>query len=100
MRKRIVDYDQVVNFCKIPRVVKELMTKFNLTGSQVNKVMSNLITEKRILMEKVASDGALRNVYIDTNHSKYHEFKVKVYNFESLPAHDPFGLCKGARNAR
>jgi len=100
MRKEPTDYNEVVSFCQTPRVAKDLMIRFNLKRTQVHKIMTNLMNEKRILMEKLSGDGALKNVYIDTHYSKYHEFKVKAYNFESLPAHDPFGLCKGARNAR
>jgi len=100
MRKRIIDYDIVVNFCKIPRTVKELSTKLNLTSAQVNRVMRNLITEERVLMEKLSGGGALRNVYVDIRYSERHEFNVKVYSHNALPAHDPFGLAKGARNAR
>ena len=90
MRKRIIDYDIVVNFCKAPRSIKDLSEKFKLTKPQVSRVMRNLMTKKRILMEKIAADGALRNVYIDVNMSKYYEFKSKVYSFDVLPAHDPF----------
>jgi hypothetical protein len=100
MRKRVVDYDTVVNFCKIPRTIKELSTKFNLTGGQSNKVMRNLINEKRVLMEKMSGNGAIKNVYVDPNYSDLHDLAPKEYTYDALPAHDPFGWCKGARNAR
>jgi len=100
MRKRIIDYDIVVNFCKAPRSIKDLSDKFQLTNPQVSRVMRNLINEKRILMEKMRGNGARKNVFIDPKYSKFHEFTVKVYTYDALPAHDPFGLTKGARNAR
>ena len=100
MRKRFIDHDEIVSYCKIPRIVKDLTSRFKLTGSQVNKIMTNLVNEKRILMEKVSGEGALKNVYVDINESKYHQFKSKKYDFKSLPAHDPFGLAKGGANAR
>ena len=100
MRKRIIDYTIIVNFCSIPRTTKELSEEFNITCAQVNRVMRNLINEDTIFMEKISSDGVLKNIYVDVKYAKIKEVAVKIDICDSFPAHDPFGLAKGARNAR
>lgn len=98
-QKRIAD-DQVLTFCTAPRTVKELAIKFALTNSQVNKMMSDLLNKALVIMKKKASDGALRNVYVNVLTAEKFDFGKTVYATETLPAHDPFGIAKGARNAR
>lgn len=98
-----IDRADVVRFCRTPRITKDIMVKFDLIESQVNKMMKQLIIVGTIVMQKKLMDKALRNIYV--SHATAKKFDVvnepkPIYNFETLPAHDPFGLAKGARNAR
>jgi len=98
-----IDRADVVRFCRTPRITKDIMCKFDLIESQVNKMMKQLIIGGTIVMQKKLINKALRNIYV--SHATAKKFDVVnqptlVYNFENLPAHDPFGLAKGARNER
>lgn len=98
-----IDRADVVRFCRTPRITKDIMVKFNLIESQVNKMMKQLIVDGTIVMQKKLMNKSLRNIYV--SHATAKKFDVTtqpkvVYDFNDLPAHDPFGLAKGARNAR
>ena len=101
-RKRLnSDLDkQILLFCVKPKTVNDISVEFDFKSTKISKLMTALVIENKVVMKKISGNGALRNVYVNADTAEHFEFNVPIFDASALPAHDPFGLAQGARNAR
>jgi len=79
------------------------MATFVLSSGVAHCIMNQLIQQKLIMKGKKSVGKSMKWMYITPEHQHllHQSDDMQMGNLlELLPAHDPFGWCKGQRHAR
>lgn len=97
------DRQPIIDYCNKPRTSRDIMATFVMSGGVAHCIMNQLIDQKLIVRGKKIVGKSRKLMYVTP---EYAHLLSECENMqpgnllETLPAHDPFGWCKGKRHAR
>jgi hypothetical protein len=101
--RKAKDRQPIIDYCNKPRTSRDIMATFVMSGGVAHCIMNQLIDQKLIVRGKksVGKSSKLMYVIPSNQHLLHQSEDITVGNLlELLPAHDPFGWCKGVSHAR
>ena len=101
--RKAKDRQPIIDYCNKPKTSRDIMATFVMSGGVAHCIMNQLIDQKKIVRGKKLVGKSSKLMYvIPENANLLNESSdiTKGNMLELLPAHDPFGWCKGNRHAR
>ena len=101
--RKAKDRQPIIDYCNKPRTSRDIMATFVMSGGVAHCIMNQLIAQHKIVRGKKSNGKSMKLMYVipENQHLLHQSEGVTVGNLlELLPAHDPFGLAKGASHAR
>jgi len=101
--RKAKDRQPIIDYCNKPKTSRDIMATFVMSGGVAHCIMNQLIDQKKIVRGKklVGKSSKLMYVIPENAHLLNESGDIIKGNMlELLPAHDPFGWCKGNRHAR
>jgi len=101
--RKAKDRQPIIDYCNKPKTSRDIMATFVMSGGVAHCIMNQLIDQKKIVRGKklVGKSSKLMYVIPENAHLLNESGDITKGNMlELLPAHDPFGWCKGNRHAR
>ena len=100
--RKAKDRQPIIDYCNKPKTSRDIMATFVMSGGVAHCIMNQLIDQKKIVRGKklVGKSSKLMYVIPENAHLLNESGDITKGNMlELLPAHDPFGWCKGKRHA-
>jgi len=101
--RKAKDRQPIIDFCNKPKTSREIMATFVMSGGVAHCIMNQLIAQKKIVRGKKLVGKSSKLMYVIPEHSHLLSESCDTNKgslLELLPAHDPFGWCKGKQNVR